>query len=261
MGLRFIMMAVVGILAACSSPSGPQRDLTVFAASSLTDALEEVGAAFQRERPDVRISFNFAGSSTLRTQLELGARADLFASADIPQMDLLQRADALLDTPETFAANSLVLIVPEGSDTVRTTADMADPGVRLALALSDVPVGAYALIALERMGASTGYDDGFYRRAVDNVVTQETNVRRVLTKVALGEVDAGIVYLSDVAGDRARGVEAIPLTQGHNVTALYPVAVLRDAREPALARQFVSFLFSPTAQAILAEHGFQGTPA
>jgi molybdate transport system substrate-binding protein len=176
-------------------------------------------------------------------------------------MDLLQRADALLDTPETFAANSLVLIVPEGSDTVRTTADMADPGVRLALALSDVPVGAYALIALERMGASTGYDDGFYRRAVDNVVTQETNVRRVLTKVALGEVDAGIVYLSDVAGDRARGVEAIPLTQGHNVTALYPVAVLRDAREPALARQFVSFLFSPTAQAILAEHGFQGTPA
>ncbi|MCZ6614937.1 MAG: molybdate ABC transporter substrate-binding protein [Chloroflexi bacterium] len=259
--LRLIMMAVVGILAACSSPSGPQRGLTVFAASSLTDALEEVGAAFHQERPDVRLSFNFAASSTLRAQLELGARADLFASADMPQMDLLQRADALLDVPEVFAANSLVLIVPEGSDAVRTPADIADPGVRLALALPSVPAGAYALIALERMGASAGFDDGFYRRAVANVATQEINVRRVFARVALGEVDAGIVYLSDVAGDRARGVDTIPLSQGHNVTALYPVAVLRDAREPELARQFVSFLFSPTARAILAEHGFQGVPS
>ena len=259
--LRFIMIAVVGILAACSSPSGPQRDLTVFAASSLTDAFEEVGAAFQQERPDVRLSFSFAASSTLRAQLELGARADLLASADIRQMDLLQAADALLDTPEIFAANSLVLIVPEGSDTVRTPVDLAGPGVRLALALPDVPAGAYALVALERMGASVGFDDGFYRRAVANVATQETNVRQVLAKVALGEADAGIVYLSDVAGDRARGVETIPLTQVHNVMALYPIAVLRDAREPELARLFVSFLSSPTARAILAEHGFQGAPS
>ena len=259
--LRFIMMAVAGILAACSSPSGPQRDLTVFAASSLTDAFEEVGTAFQQERPDVRLSFNFAASSTLRAQLELGARADLLASADIRQMDLLQAADALLDPPRLFAANSLVLIVPEGSDTVRKPADLASPGVRLALALPSVPAGAYALIALERMGTSDGFDHGFYQRAVNNVVTQETNVRRVLAKVALGEADAGIVYLSDVAGDRARGVETIPLTQGHNVTALYPVAVLRDAREPELARLFVSFLSSKTAQAILSKHGFQGAPS
>ena len=92
-------------------------------------------------------------------------------------------------------------------------------------------------------------------------MTQETNVRQVLAKVALGEVDAGIVYLSDVAGDRARGVETIPLTQSHNVTALYPVAVLRDSRELELAGLFVSFLTSPTAQTILAEHGFQGAPS
>ena len=261
MHLRFITMAVVGILAACSSPSGPQRNLTVFAASSLTDAFEEAGAAFQQERPNVRISFNFASSSTLRAQLELGAGADLFASADISQMDLLQTADALLDVPRLFAANSLAVIVPEGSDTVRTPIDLAGPGVRLALALPDVPAGAYALIALERMGASDGFDDGFYRRAVNNVATQETNVRQVLARVALGEADAGIVYLSDVAGDRARGVEPILLPQGHNVTALYPVAVLRDAREPELAKQFVSFLSSPAAQAILAEHGFQGAPS
>ena len=254
-------MAAVGILAACSSPSNAQGSLTVFAATSLTDAFEEVGAAFQQERPHVRISFNFAGSSTLRAQLELGARADLFASADIRQMDPLQTADALLDVPRFFAANSLVLVVPEGSDTVRTPVDLAGPGVRLALALPDVPVGVYALIALERMGASVGFDDGFYRRAVGNVVTQETNVRQVLAKVALGEVDAGIVYLSDVAGDRARGVETIPLTQSHNVTALYPVAVLRDSRELELAGLFVSFLTSPTAQTILAEHGFQGAPS
>ena len=259
--LCFIMIALAGILAACSSPSSPQQNLNVFAASSLTDAFEEVGAAFRQQRPGVRLSFSFAASSTLRAQLELGARADLFASADIRQMDLLQRADALLDPPRIFAANSLVLIVPEGSDMVRTPADIADSGVRLALALPDVPAGAYALIALERMGASAEFGDGFYRRAVANVVTQETNVRRVLAKVALGEVDAGIVYLSDVAGDRARGVEPILLPQGHNVTALYPVAALRDAREPELARQFVSFLISPTAQAILAEHGFQGAPA
>jgi molybdate transport system substrate-binding protein len=176
-------------------------------------------------------------------------------------MDLLQAADALLDPPRLFAANSLVLIVPEGSDMVRTPADIADSGVRLALALPDVPAGAYALIVLERMGASAGFDDGFYRRAVDNVATQEINVRLVLARVALGEADAGIVYLSDVAGDRARGVETIPLPPELNVTALYPVAVLRDAREPELARQFVSFLISPTAQAILAGHGFQGAPA
>lgn len=261
MCLRFITMAVVGILAACFSPSGQQHNLTVFAASSLTDAFEEAGAAFQQERPNVRISFNFAGSSTLRAQLELGAGADLFASADIRQMDLLQRADILLDASQIFATNSLVLIVPEGSGTVRELVDLANPGVRLALALPNVPAGAYALIALERISTSAGFDDGFYRRAVDNVATQEINVRQVLARVVLGEADAGIVYLSDVVGDRARGVETIPLRQGHNVTALYSVAVLRDAPEPELARQFASFLSSPTARAILAEHGLQRVPS
>ena len=258
-------MLLVGgaLLSGCSSESssaGTSSRLTVFAASSLADAFQELGAAFQREHLGVKLAFNFAGSSTLRTQLELGARADLFASADTRQMELAQRACVVMETPEIFATNSLVLVTSPGNQEVQSLKDLSKPGARLLLALPEVPVGAYARLFLNKMEASLSFDDGFSQRVLANLASEEINVRQVLAKVMLGEADAGIVYLSDVTGDAAQRVRTIPIPPEFNVVALYPAAVLRDAQQPALAAEFVSFLGSPNAQAILASYGFEGAP-
>ena len=252
-----MLLAVTALLSGCSSESSR---LTVFAASSLADAFQELGDAFEREHPGVEIAFNFAGSSTLRTQLELGARADIFASADTRQMELAQRAGVVEEAPQVFASNSLVLVTYSGNQEVRTLQDLSKPGVRLVLALPSVPAGAYARLSLQKMEASLSFDDAFSGRVLANLVSEEINVRQVLAKVLLGEADAGFVYASDVTGDAARRVRTTPIPSEFNVAVLYPAALLRDAQQPALAAAFISFLGSPNAQAILASYGFEGAP-
>ena len=140
---------------------------------------------------------------------------------------------------------------------VRSPADLANPEVLLALALPEVPAGKYALEVLEQMSVSDEFGRSFYQKSLGNVATYEANVRQVLAKVALGEVDAGIVYLSDIMGGRDEGIKVIRLVRRHNVTALYPIAILSDTHDVELAEQFVNFLISQRAQAILAAHGFQ----
>lgn len=254
--ISFAAAAVVCILA-CSPASVSNGSLTIFAAASLTDTFQDIGAAFQAKHSNVHISFNFAASSTLRSQIEQGAKADLFASADTRQTDLLYRSNAIFPLQKIFTSNSLVLVVSEHSEMVRSPADLANPEVLLALALPEVPAGKYALEVLEQMSVSDEFGRSFYQKALANVATYEVNVRQVLAKVALGEVDAGIVYLSDVTGGRDEGIKVIRLVRSHNVTALYPIAILIDTHDVELAEQFVNFLISQRAQAILAEHGFQ----
>ena len=250
------MIAVVG----CSSTGS----LTVFAASSLTEAFAELATAFEEWHPSVSVTFNFAGSQQLRTQLEHGAKADVFASADPEQMEAAMAAGLLLDQPTNFASNRLVVIVPlqealdeRADEAVQNLRDLAQRGIKLVLALPEVPVGGYTRIILEKMGADPEFGPEYVERVLANVVSQEINVRHVARKVDLGEADAGIVYQTDVmAASLSRRVRVIPIPERFGVVASYPIARLKEAKRPELAEAFVQFIRSEQGQRILQKHHF-----
>ena len=271
MSLLPIVMALL-LTAACAyqpdAASGDgSRELTVFAAASLASAFPEIADAFVAEHPGASITFNFAGSQRLRIQLDFGAGADVFASADRRQMDLAVEAGLIAGDPTAFAGNSLVVIVPLPGTTagpksavkIQRLEDLAGNGVKLALGSPEVPAGRYTLALLRNLEAQyPALEPGYASRVMDNVVTLEPNVRGVFQKVALGEVDAGIVYRTDAATEYAAGkVQVVSIPQGSNIVAEYPLAVLRDAANPGLAKEFARFLLGERAQAILKSYGFK----
>lgn len=241
-----------------NSPRGDYAGaLTVFAAASLTDAFTEMGAEFQRANTRARVTFNFASSTALRTQLEQGANADIFASADQAQMDAAIRADVITGPDMTFAKNRLVVIVPASNPaSISTPRDLGRPGVRFVLTDANVPIGAYARTALGRMSRDPQYGPDFADRVQRNLRSEEANVRAVVTKVQLGEADAGIAYTSDVSPSAAKGIVGIEIPDAFNVVATYPIAVTRDARNREAARGFVDFVRSPAGRDILRRHNF-----
>jgi molybdate transport system substrate-binding protein len=219
-------------------------DLTVFAAASLTDAFEELGERFEQANPDVSVAFNFESSSTLATQITEGAPADVFASASQATMDTVDDAGLVAGERTDFAGNSLQIAVepgnPKGIDGLE---DLAQPDLTVVLAAEEVPAGEYARQALDEQGIDV------------EPASLETDVRAVLSRVALGEADAGIVYVSDVmaAGGDVEGVE-IPADQ--NVPASYPIATLAEAPNPAAGKAFVAYVLSGEGQEVLNEFGF-----
>ncbi len=219
-------------------------DVVVFAAASLKESFEELGALFEKEHPDVQVRLNLAGSQELRTQLEHGAAADLFASADEAQMAALQ---GLALSPAVFARNEPVVIVPGDAPPLRL--DDLPRAKRIVLGDAAVPIGAYADRILARRGAA-------FRRSVEaHVVSRELNVRQVLAKVSLGEADAAIVYRTDAlaAGPKVR---ATRIPAADNVLAAYPIAQLRGAQHPALAAALLQLVLSPRGRAVLERRGF-----
>lgn len=234
------------------------RTLLVFAAASLTGAFEEIGGAFEAEHAAVHITFNFAGSQALQTQIEQGAPADVFASADTATMDSLVTAGFVRrPAVEVLLTNQLVVILPASNPArLETLQDLGQPGVKLVLAAPDVPVGKYARQSLQKMNAF--YGAGFDNRVLANVVSNEDNVKQVVAKVQLGEADAGIVYRSDaVAAPELRTIE-IPPEQ--NVQAEYQIAPLADSKEAELAAAFVNYVLSTAGRVILAKWGFMPVP-
>lgn len=223
-----------------------ERQLTVFAAASLTDAFGEIGAAFEQAHVGVDVRFSFGGSQRLRLQLEQGAEADVFASADARQIELAEAAGALADGAAAFAANRLVLVVPADNPAgVGELGDLAAGGVRLVVAGPEVPAGRLTRDVLAALGAED---------VLDAVVSEEDSVRRVLTKVEVGEADAGFVYSTDamIAGD---AVTVVPFDDG-GLRNDYFIAVTRGAADAALARSFLDFVRGAEAQRLLAEAGF-----
>ena len=234
-----------------------QEELIVFAAASLTDAYEEIGAAFEEANPGVEILFNFGGSSTLAAQLIQGAPADIFASANNTQMAVALDGERIVEPIRTFAKNRLVLIVPvDNPANIESLDDLANPGVNLILAAPDVPVRAYTDTMLMLMADNPAYGEAYRDAVMDNLVSEEPNVRQVSAKIALGEADAGIVYLSDVTPDIADDVLMFPIPDLFNTIATYPIAVTDDTDEPELANSFVEFILSDAGQDILIKWGF-----
>lgn len=218
-------------------------ELTVFAAASLTDAFDQLGEAFVDAHPDVEVAFNHAGSQTLAGQIDEGAPADVFASADTTQMDAVAAGGHLAGEPEVFTSNRLEIAVePDNPLDIRELADLSEPDLVLVLPAEEVPAGRYTREALDAAGVEV------------EPASRERDVRAALSKVELGEADASIVYASDVdASDAADGV-AIPDEQ--NVAASYPIAVLDAAPNPTAAEAFVAFTLSEAGQEILVENGF-----
>jgi molybdate transport system substrate-binding protein len=227
--------------------------VTVFAAASLTDAFTEVETVLEAANPGLDIVNNFAGSQGLVTQLTEGAPADVAAFASNSAMANAVDADVISGEQVTFVENVLTLVVPTDNPAdISSAADLANSGVKLVLAQENVPVGGYARASICKMAVDTAtYGDDFVAAVAANVVSQEDNVRAVLSKVALGEADAGIVYTSDVTDD----VVAIEIPIEVNEIATYPIAPVAGGNEAAAAA-YISYILSPEGQAILASYGF-----
>lgn len=232
--------------------------LNVFAAASLTEAFGEIGKQFEAQHAGTSVVFNFAGSQQLAQQLASGAPADVFASANKKQMDAaINSGQIITNTTQTFVNNRLVMIYPtDNPASLAQLQDLRKPGIKLVLAAKEVPVGQYALDFLDKAVQDQAFGASFKDDVLKNVVSYENDVKVVLTKVALGEADTGIVYTSDVSGGNASKVGQIEIPDALNVIAKYPIATTKDSPHPELARAFVDYVLSPEGQTILAKYGF-----
>jgi molybdate transport system substrate-binding protein len=236
------------------SAAPEEHSLIVFAAASLTDAFTEIESSFEAANPGVTVKFNFAGSQALRTQIEEGAAADVFASANTKEMEALAGGGKLAGEAGPFVNNVLVIIAPADNPAgLATPQDLARPGLKLVLAAEEVPVGKYARQALGQL--ETLYGAGYRDSVLANVVSNEDNVKQVVAKVRLGEADAGIVYQSDVVA--APELTTIEIPAEANVVAVYPITVLRESAEPVLAQDFIDYVLSDAGQATLLKWGFR----
>lgn len=245
---------------ACTPSAAPESSpvtLNILAAASLTEAFQEIAPAFEAAHEGVTLQFNFAGSQQLAQQLANGAPADVFASANKKQMDVaIEAGRVAADEPTPFVQNRLVVVLPADNPAgISSLADLIQPGLKIVLAAKEVPVGQYALDFLAKAGAEPALGSGYSVLVLANVVSYEENVKAVLTKVSLGEADAGIVYTSDAASATARILQ-IEIPDRLNVIAQYPIAVVQDSTNSDLARAFVEWVQSSESQMVLEKYGF-----
>jgi molybdate transport system substrate-binding protein len=248
--------AVVTLAAACSSSSTTSPSagsaasgkvsgtLVVFAATSLTDAFDRIGAQFEKAHPGVTVKFNYNGSSSLATAINQGAPADVFASAAPANMKTVTDAGDATGTPQVFTRNTGEIMVESGNPLhIKSVKDLANPKVKVVVCAPAVPCGAVATAIFKNAGVTV------------KPVSEEQNVGGVVTKVTLGEADAGIVYVTDVKANegKAAGV-AIPAAQ--NDITEYPIVEVKGAPNASAAKAFISYVLGPTGQQVLTSFGF-----
>jgi molybdate transport system substrate-binding protein len=257
-----LLWCAVVTLASCgrgttSESSSAPQDLTVFAAASLRETFTTLGHRFEALHAGTHVVLSFAGSQTLRSQIEHGAPADVFAAADERHMSALA-SEGRVTAPRLFAQNELVVAVSRAqAGTLREFRQLPD-ATRIVLGAPEVPIGEYTRRALERASAELGAD--FRARVEAHVVSREPDVRQVLAKLALGEADAGVVYRTDAQAAKDK-VSIVSIPPAYNVMAKYPVAVTKHAPHADLGRAFVELLFSPEGARTLVENGFLPLPA
>jgi molybdate transport system substrate-binding protein len=233
----------------------------VFAAASLSDAFAEIARAVERDHPGAAVRLNLAGSNQLALQIEHGAPAAVFASADPVWTDRLRERGLLEGQPRVFARNRLVVVVSRaGPARIERLQDLARSGVRLVMAAAAVPAGRYGRQVLHRLSENPAFGPDYARRALANVVSEEDNVRSVVAKVQLGEADAGLAYRSDVTAAAARHVRVLGFPDPAKVLAAYPIAIVKGARHRELAETFVRRVLAEEGQRILGRHGFLPGP-
>lgn len=231
---------------ACAGQEEPEKTtLTVLAAASLTDAFKDAQKTYQKEHPDVRLRFSFAGSQELAAQVRQGSPADVIATADEKTMKGL---DSYVKDPQPFVSNRLTIVVAKDNPKkIESLRDLARKDVRVVLAGSSVPAGRYARQALQDANVTV------------KPKSEPTDVRQVLTPVRLGEADAGIVYVTDVTDAGGPDVKGVPIPDDQNIIATYPAAAIKDSEHAKQSTAFANWLRGKQAQKILKDHGF-GAP-
>ena len=258
-----VAVALASLIAAACSDDGPNAgggdtasaqggDLTISAASSLIDAFTEIGRAFETANPGTAVTFNFGPSDGLAAQIDQGAPVDVFASASPTWMDSVQDDGPGVTDRADFAQNRLAIIVPVDNPAgIKNLDDLTEDHVQLVLAAEGVPAGDYAREMLR--------EAGIYEAALANVVSNEEDVRAVITKLIAGDADAGIGYVTDVTPAVSDRVTLIPIPDAVNVIATYPIAAVNGTQEVDLAKGFVDFVLGD-GQRTLAEYGFLPPP-
>jgi molybdate transport system substrate-binding protein len=232
------------------------------AAASLTASFQEIGKQFESQHPGVKVAFNFAGSQQLAQQIAQGAPADVFASANKSQMDAAVKTGRISqDAARVFVTNRLVVIYPKANPAkIASLQDLAKPGIKIDLAAKEVPVGQYALEFLDKASKDAQFTASYKDDVLKNVVSYEENVKSVLTKISLGEADAGIVYTTDAAVATPDSIGQLEIPDAYNVIASYPIAAIQDSKNAELAGAFVELVLSPAGQEALAKYGFGAAP-
>ena len=244
--------------AAATTPAVPPLagKISVFAASSLTEAFKTIAADFQKANPGVTVEFNFAASSALATQIDQAAPADVFASADTANMTKLTDKSQIDGAPVTFAKNLPVIVIPADNKAgIASPKDLSKAGVKLVLAGPDVPIGNYARQIIDKLAATPEYGAAYKDATLKNLVSNEQNVRAVLTKIELGEADAGIVYKTDALVSKEK-VKTVAIPDAANVIAVYPIGVVKTTKNKDAAAAFIKFVTGPQGQAALKAAGF-----
>jgi len=256
--LALVASSLLGIpRATFGEEAGKPRDVVVFAAASLKEIFEAMAKNYEAAHAGSHVVLQLAGSQELRTQIENGAKADVFASADTKHMSALQDA-GLVGKPTIFARNEPVVITPSANPAGLHRFEDLPKAKKLIVGVDDVPIGRYTKQVLAKAGKDLG--ESFLKEVEANVVSRELNVRQILAKVSLGEGDAGFVYRTDAATVRDK-VQVIDIPQRWNVVAEYPIAVTSHAPNPDLAKAWVEMVSSPGGQKILSAAGFQTVEA
>lgn len=253
----FVALFAALVLSISAGFAQSPDELTVFTAASLTGAFGEIGEMYENET-GIHVAFNFDGSQALRTQLENGAYADVFASANMKQMNAVRESGLMNNSSVAiFTKNKLALIVPKDNPAnIRNLTDLARPGIKIVMGTKDVPVGDYALQIIARLGNDSAYGPDYERDVLANVISQETNVNYVVTKVALGEADAGFAYVSDVTQDMISKIDKIVVPDEYNIIAEYPMGMLMESKYPGESLVFMDLVMSDEGRAVLEKYGF-----
>lgn len=255
-----VLLAVAGV-AGCGGGSGGGRQeedastLTVLAASSLTDAFGELETTFEEQNQGVDISMSFASSSDLLAQIQQGAPADVFASADEAKMETALE-EGLVEEPRIFARNLPMVIVPtENPAGIQEFQNLGEVDAQLVLAEDKVPIAEYTKEVLAN--ANSEYGDGFDQSVLDKIASREANVRASANRVALGEADATFVYASDVTEDVRERVRVVEIPENLNVLAIYPIAPIEGSPNSELAEEWIVFVLGDEGQSVLERYNFQ----
>ncbi len=255
-GLAVALLAGCGGSGAAAEDGGEGNTLTVFAASSLTDAFEVLAKSFEEQNPGIEVRQSFESSSTLLTQIQQGAPADVFASAAEEEMDTAMDGGLVAGEPEIFARNREVIMVPRDNPAnIESLRDLARPETKLVLAQEGVPAADYARKILSKADAE--YGGNFEQEVLSNVVSREADVRASVSRVALGDADATFGYASDYTPDIRDRVRVIQIPENLNIVATYPIAALKGAEDPELAQKWVDLVVSDEGQRVLEKWGFE----
>ncbi len=259
-----VLLALALLVVGCSSggavsPTAAAAELQLYAAASLKKVLTDATAAYTAANPGVTFALSTDSSAALETKIEQGAPADVFLSADTKNPQKLVDGGLASGAVTPFAGNLLTVVVPAGNPAgIASPADLAKAGVKVVAAGDDVPITKYAAQLVDNLAKEQGYPADFAASYAGNVVSREDNVSAVLAKLALGEGDAGIVYVTDAKG--ADGIETVAVPDSANVPATYGGVVVKSSASPAEAAAFLEWLTGPAAGAVFAKAGFTPAP-